>query len=152
MITIHEFRFDHDLNTSSLDRLEEDLERRLGYSLKWDKDVPPTEPRKGFYLTYERGGISFNDHGVDGVTLNYYDGQSSKAYLRIRKKHFNVSGFAEDCSWPVGFKDAFSKLLVNKNEFEVKITFPLDEDQQREMGLAISELFESALKSKKKKP
>lgn len=73
MITIHEFRFDHDLNTSSLDRLEEDLERRLGYSLKWDKDVPPTEPRKGFYLTYERGGISFNDHGVDGVTLNYYE-------------------------------------------------------------------------------
>lgn len=85
MITIHEFRFDHDLNTSSLDRLEEDLERRLGYSLKWDKEVPPTEPRKGFYLTYERGGISFNDHGVDGVTLNYYDGQSSKAYLRIRR-------------------------------------------------------------------
>lgn len=151
MITIHEFRFDHDLNTSSLDRLEEDLERRLGYSLKWDKEVPPTEPRKGFYLTYERGGISFNDHGVDGVTLNYYDGQSSKAYQRIRKKHISVSGFAEDYSWPVGFKDAFSKLLVNKNEFEVKITFPLDEDQQREMGLAISELFESALKSNKKK-
>lgn len=65
--------FDHDLDTSSLDRLKEDLECRLGYSLKWDEKVPPTDPRKGFYLTYEHGGISINDHGVAGVTLNYYE-------------------------------------------------------------------------------
>lgn len=32
----------------------------------------------------------------------------------------------------------------------MKITFPLDEDQQREMGLAISELFEFCTKIQEK--
>lgn len=124
MGTVCDYDFDHDLDTSSIQNMIADLEKRLGYTLKWDNSQPLREPRCGFYLVWgtdltgkESYEVPYDEdkrQDIGRVLLNFYTDHNTSIQVHIYKNRYGIWGQPASLPLPYEFLIELSKIQGSK--------------------------------------
>jgi len=112
MSTYIDYCVDHDLDTSSIKNMIQDIEFRLGHKLLWTHSCSP-ETRDGYYLSWngyydkEDNYIEYYDENIsqpiDAVRLNFYKNGDKLFELDCCSRVFGIWDGVEECRFPWAF-------------------------------------------------